>query len=202
MPAGQPGGQQLQQVSKLAALQHRAEGHVYLPSTREAQEYIPAQLYRTVAGSAWLSLLGQHRLQMQALSPHQARAQFLGLLSASPMFGSSFFFVQSCSDGAVPAPCILAVNQNGLNFLSTETHELTVKFPLKEIQSARTQRPTASSSYPYVEIALGDVAAQRTMQLQLEQGLELCRVVAVHVENLLSAREKRLTLPPSEITLL
>lgn len=47
--------------------------------------------------------------------------------------------------------------------------ELMVKFPLKEIQSTRTQRPTASSSYPYVEIALGDVAAQHTMQLQLEQ---------------------------------
>ena len=38
------------------------------------------------------------------------------------MFGSSFFLVQSCSTSAVPAPCILAVNQNGLNFLSTETH--------------------------------------------------------------------------------
>lgn len=34
------------------------------------------------------------------------------------------------------------------------------------------------------------------------QGLELCRVVAVHVETMLSAREERLTLPPSEITLL
>ncbi|OWK14302.1 hypothetical protein Celaphus_00001098 [Cervus elaphus hippelaphus] len=124
------------------------------------------------------------------------------LLSASPMFGSSFFLVQSCSTAAVPAPCILAVNQNGLNFLSTETHELMVKFPLKEIQSTRTQRPTAGSSCPYVEVALGDVTAQHTVQLQLEQGLELCRVVAVHVENLLSAREKRLTLPPSEITLL
>lgn len=44
-----------------------------------------------------------------------------------------------------------------------------MKFPLKEIQSTRTQRPTANSSYPYVEIALGDVVAQRTMQLQLEQ---------------------------------
>ena len=41
----------------------------------------------------------------------------------------------------------------------------------------------------------------RTLTVSL-QGLELCRVVAVHVENLLSAREKRLTLPPSEITLL
>uniref|UniRef100_A0A452R4V5 Unconventional myosin-XV n=1 Tax=Ursus americanus TaxID=9643 RepID=A0A452R4V5_URSAM len=202
VPAGRPSEQQLQQVSKLASLQHRAKDHSYLPSVREVQDYIPAQLYRTMAGSAWLSLLGQHRQQTQALSPHQARAQFLGLISALPMFGSSFFFVQSCSKATVPAPCILAVNQNGLNFLSTETHELMVKFPLKEIQSTRTQRPTASSSYPYVEIALGDVAAQHTMQLQLEQGLELCRVVAVHVENLLSAREKRLTLPPSEITLL
>ncbi|XP_057571619.1 LOW QUALITY PROTEIN: unconventional myosin-XV [Hippopotamus amphibius kiboko] len=202
VPAGRPSEQQLQQVSKLAALQHRARDHFYLPSAREAQEYIPAQLYRTAAGAAWLSLLGQHRQQTQALSPHQARAQFLGLLSASPMFGSSFFFVQSCSSAMVPAPCILAVNQNGLSFLSTETHELLVKVPLKEIQSTRTQRPTASSSYPYVEVALGDVGTQRTVQLQLEQGLELCRVVAVHVENLLSAREKRLTLPPSEITLL
>uniref|UniRef100_M3XLT0 Unconventional myosin-XV n=1 Tax=Mustela putorius furo TaxID=9669 RepID=M3XLT0_MUSPF len=202
VPASQPSEQQLQQVSKLALLQHRAKGHSHLPSVREIQDYIPAQLYRSLAGSAWLGLLGQHRQQTQALSPHQARAQFLGLISALPMFGSSFFFVQSCSNATVPAPCILAVNQNGLNFLSTETHELMVKFPLKEIQSTRTQRPTASSSYPYVEIALGDVATQRTMQLQLEQGLELCRVVAVHVENLLSAREKRLTLPPSEITLL
>ncbi|XP_012520442.1 PREDICTED: unconventional myosin-XV [Propithecus coquereli] len=202
MPARRPSEQQLQQVSKLAALQHRAKDHVYLPSVREIQEYIPAQLYRMTASSTWLDLVSRHRQQTQALSPHQARAQFLGLLSAFPMFGSSFFFVQSCSNIAVPAPCILAVNHNGLNFLSTETHELMVKFPLKEIQSTRTQRPTANSSYPYVEIALGDVAAQCTMQLQLEQGLELCRVVAVHVENLLSAREKRLTLPPSEITLL
>ncbi|XP_070338360.1 unconventional myosin-XV isoform X6 [Equus asinus] len=266
VPASQPSEQQLQQASKLASLQHRAKGHLYLPSVREVQEYIPAQLYCTTAGSAWLNLVSQHRQQTQALSPHQARTQFLGLLSALPMFGSSFFFVQSCSSVAVPAPCILAVNQNGLNFLSTETHvsglslawplapspprgqgsqrwkhsstlttyvtlgkslalsephflmwnmgiaieanpwscakELMVKFPLKEIQSTRTQRPTASSSYPYVEITLGDVAAQRTVQLQLEQGLELCRVVAVHVESLLNARERRLTLPPSEITLL
>uniref|UniRef100_A0A2K5R229 Unconventional myosin-XV n=1 Tax=Cebus imitator TaxID=2715852 RepID=A0A2K5R229_CEBIM len=202
MPASRPSEQLLQQVSKLASLQHRAKDHFYLPSVREVQDYIPAQLYRTTAGSTWLNLVSQHRQQTQALSPHQARAQFLGLLSALPMFGSSFFFIQSCSNIAVPAPCILAVNHNGLNFLSTETHELMVKFPLKEIQSTQTQRPTANSSYPYVEISLGDVVAQRTLQLQLEQGLELCRVVAVHVENLLSAREKRLTLPPSEITLL
>ncbi|XP_006901266.1 PREDICTED: unconventional myosin-XV [Elephantulus edwardii] len=198
----QPSEQQLQQVSKLALLQHRTKNRFYLPSVQEVQEYIPAQLYYIIASSSWLRLINQHWQQTQALSPHQARAQFLGLLSALPMFGSSFFVIQSCSHVAVPAPCILAVNYNGLNFLNTETHELIVEFPLKEIQSTRTQRPTVNSSYPYVEIVLGDVAAQHTMQLQLDQGLELCRVVAAHVENLLSTREKQLTLPPSEITLL
>ncbi|MED6289089.1 hypothetical protein CHARACLAT_032805 [Characodon lateralis] len=77
-----------------------------------------------------------------------------------------------------------------------------VRFPLKEVQSTRTQRPTSGSSYPYVEIMIGDLLNQRITQLQLEQGLELCRVIAMHMENMLSFREKRLTLPPSEITLL
>lgn len=44
-----------------------------------------------------------------------------------------------------------------------------VKFPLKEVQSTRTQRPTAGSSYPYVEIMLGDLMSQRITQLQLDQ---------------------------------
>lgn len=45
---------------------------------REVQQYIPAQLFHSTAGAAWLSLVSQHRQQTQALSPHQARAQFLG----------------------------------------------------------------------------------------------------------------------------
>lgn len=53
--------------------------------------------------------------------------------------------------------------------LSAPLQELMLKVPLKEIQSTRTQRPTASSSCPYVEMVLGDVTAQHTMQLQLEQ---------------------------------
>lgn len=44
-----------------------------------------------------------------------------------------------------------------------------MKFPLKEVQSTRTQRPVAGSSYPYVEIMLGDLTSQRITQLQVDQ---------------------------------
>jgi len=54
-----------------------------------------------------------------------------GLVSAFPMFGSSFFYIQSSSNAAINTPCVLAVNQNGLNFLSKETHvSLTPCFPI------------------------------------------------------------------------
>ncbi|XP_053937019.1 unconventional myosin-XV [Cuculus canorus] len=202
LPPARPGEQHFPHVAKLAALQHRAKDRHHLPTAREVQDYIPPQLFRLLKAQSWLHMVTQHTQQAQALSAHQARAQFLGLLSAYPMFGSSFFYIQSCSNNAIVSPCILAVNQNGLNFLSKETHEPIAKFSLKEIQSTRTQRPTAGSSSPYVEITLGDLLAQGITQLQLEQGLELCRVVAAHMERLLGAREKRLTLPPSEITLL
>ncbi|KAF7243113.1 Unconventional myosin-XV, partial [Varanus komodoensis] len=202
LPSAQPSEQQLQQVSKLAALQHRAKDGVCPPTLRELQDYIPPQLYHLQEATAWLDMAVAHAQQAQALSAHQARAQFLGLLSASPMFGSSFFYIQGCSTNTVLSPCILAVNQNGLNFLSKDSHEPLVTFSLKDVQSTRTQRPSAGSSYPYVEIMLGDRMSQRITQLQLEQGLELCRVIATHMDCLLQAREKRLTLPPSEITLL
>lgn len=44
-----------------------------------------------------------------------------------------------------------------------------MRFSLKEIQSTRTQRPTSGSSYPYVDIMIGDLLNQRITQLQLEQ---------------------------------
>lgn len=43
--------------------------------------------------------------------------------------------------------------------------------PLAEVQSSRTQRPSAGASYPYVDLTVGDLNTQRLVQLQLEQVL-------------------------------
>uniref|UniRef100_A0A8C3J956 Myosin XVA n=1 Tax=Calidris pygmaea TaxID=425635 RepID=A0A8C3J956_9CHAR len=262
LPPARAGEQHFPQVAKLAALQHRAKDRG-TSHGREVQDYVPPQLFRLLKAQSWLHMVTQHMQQAQALR----------LLSAYPMFGSSFFYIQSCSNNAIVSPCILAVNQNGLNFLSKETHvgggagggarrpvgttqpplrpaagsdpggtvrcegrwwgdgrgqrpqvwpqlassacpcppcpsdaappathpvpvcarssswspwgtrgfqglvghlpcplqEPIAKFSLKEIQSTRTQRPTAGSSSPYVEITLGDLLAQGITQLQLEQ---------------------------------
>lgn len=41
--------------------------------------------------------------------------------------------------------------------------------PLVEVQSSRTQRPSTGTSYPYVDLTLGDMNTQRVVQLQLDQ---------------------------------
>ncbi|XP_058637959.1 LOW QUALITY PROTEIN: unconventional myosin-XV [Onychostoma macrolepis] len=202
VPQGKISEQQFNQFAKLAALQHRAKDSLYTPTIHELTEYIPVEIFGRQGPQQWMQLVAQHVHAVQSLNPHQARSQFLGLVCAFPMFGSSFFYIQSSSNSTISAPCILSVNQNGLHFLHKDTHEVQVKFQLKLIQSAHTQRPSAGSSYPYVDILIGDLTNHRVTQLQLEQGLELCRVIAMHIENMLSVREKRLTLPPSEITML
>ncbi|KAF0037130.1 hypothetical protein F2P81_010004 [Scophthalmus maximus] len=202
LPHGKVSDQQLHQISKLAALQHRAKDIVFIPSIHEISEYIAPPLFKKQPPQQWVAMVTQHMQQVQTLSPHQARAQFLGLVSAFPMFGSSFFYIHSSSSTTFYAPCIVAVNQHGLHFLHKNTHELMAAVPLVEVQSSRTQRPSAGTSYPYVDLTLGDRNTQRVIQMQLEQGLELCRVIAMQVENMMLVREKRLTLPPSEITML
>ncbi|XP_016386909.1 unconventional myosin-XV-like [Sinocyclocheilus rhinocerous] len=202
VPQGKISEQQFNQFAKLAALQHRAKDSLYAPTIHELTEYIPVEIFGRQGPQQWMQLVAQHVHAIQSLNPHQARSQFLGLVCAFPMFGSSFFYIQSSSNSTISAPCILAVNQNGLHFLHKDSHEVQMKFQLKLIQSALTQRPSAGSSYPYVDILIGDLTNHRVTQLQLEQGLELCRVIAMHIENMLSVREKRLTLPPSEITML
>ncbi|KAF3687897.1 Unconventional myosin-XV Unconventional myosin-15 [Channa argus] len=202
LPHGKVSDQQFHQISKLAALQHRAKDMIFIPSIHELSEYIATPLFKKQPPQQWVAMVTQHMQQVQTLNQHQARAQFLGLVSAFPMFGSSFFYIHSSSSTTFYAPCILAVNQHGLHFLHKNTHELMAVVPLVDVQSCRTQRPTAGTSYPYVDLTLEDVSMQRVIQLQLEQGLELCRVIAMQVENMMSVREKRLALPPSEITML
>uniref|UniRef100_A0A667ZKJ4 MyTH4 domain-containing protein n=1 Tax=Myripristis murdjan TaxID=586833 RepID=A0A667ZKJ4_9TELE len=76
VPQGKPSEQHLQQVARLAALQHRAKD-TYLPTLREVQECVPPQFYSKQGSQHWLNMTTQHIQQVQPLNPHQARAQFL-----------------------------------------------------------------------------------------------------------------------------
>uniref|UniRef100_A0A3Q3XPI0 MyTH4 domain-containing protein n=1 Tax=Mola mola TaxID=94237 RepID=A0A3Q3XPI0_MOLML len=78
LPHGKVSDQQFRQISKLAALQHRAKDSIFIPSIHELSEYIATPLFKKQPPQQWITMVTQHMQQAQALNPHQARAQFLG----------------------------------------------------------------------------------------------------------------------------
>lgn len=49
-----------------------------LSSRHELSEYIATPLFKKQPPQQWVAIVTQHMQQVQALNPHQARAQFLG----------------------------------------------------------------------------------------------------------------------------
>lgn len=49
-----------------------------LSSRHELSEYIATPLFKKQPPQQWVAMVTQHMQQVQALNPHQARAQFLG----------------------------------------------------------------------------------------------------------------------------
>uniref|UniRef100_A0A668RIF1 MyTH4 domain-containing protein n=1 Tax=Oreochromis aureus TaxID=47969 RepID=A0A668RIF1_OREAU len=81
LPHGKVSDQQFHQISKLAALQHRAKDNIFIPSIHELSEYIATPLFKKQPPQQWVTMATQHMQQVQALNPHQARAQFLGKIT-------------------------------------------------------------------------------------------------------------------------
>uniref|UniRef100_A0A674JSA4 MyTH4 domain-containing protein n=1 Tax=Terrapene triunguis TaxID=2587831 RepID=A0A674JSA4_9SAUR len=106
LPPLQPSEQQCQQVSKLAALQHRAKDSMCLPTVHEVQGYVPPQFCRALKAQSWLNVVLQRMPQVQALSAHQARAQFLGKPSppCSPYVGAGSLVGRAYEGAARPSP--------------------------------------------------------------------------------------------------
>uniref|UniRef100_A0A8C2Z3M1 MyTH4 domain-containing protein n=1 Tax=Cyclopterus lumpus TaxID=8103 RepID=A0A8C2Z3M1_CYCLU len=77
VPQGQASDPHLQQIARLAALQHRPRKFAKI-HVREVQECIPPQFYSKQGSQLWVNMATQHMQQVQPLNPHQARAQFLG----------------------------------------------------------------------------------------------------------------------------
>uniref|UniRef100_A0A4W4EFG4 MyTH4 domain-containing protein n=1 Tax=Electrophorus electricus TaxID=8005 RepID=A0A4W4EFG4_ELEEL len=99
---GKVSEQQLQQVSKLAALQHRAKESVGLPTIGEVLECIPTQLYGLQRPQQWLNMVTQHMQQVQPLSPHQAMSQFLGYCCICQPKWTELSKQGNTSDGEIP----------------------------------------------------------------------------------------------------
>ena len=78
--------------------------------------------------------------------------QVLEILSAWPLFGSSFFAVRREAEPKEGSEHILALNKNGVAFLDLITHETLLHYPFTEVVSSSEFICTPTSRDPIYDI--------------------------------------------------
>merc|ERR1719322_682686 len=119
-------------ISKIAALLHRAADMDHKPTIKETRFLLPkpALSARDIKPPQWVNMVQSSWDEgVSKLSTTQAKQKVLETLSVWPLFGSSFFAVRRVGDGkdTMGFEHIMALNKNGVSFLDQITHETLIQ---------------------------------------------------------------------------
>ncbi|CAG0891500.1 unnamed protein product [Darwinula stevensoni] len=193
-------GETLQQdfvydISKVAALLHRAADMDYLPALKETKYLLPkpALTVRDVKPPQWVHLVQSAWNEVQEMTPMNAKAQVLEILQKWPLFGSSFFAIKRVADPREKSEYILALNKQGVHFLDLVTHETLIHYPYSEVIS--TRKVKAEDGTMYLDMKCGNLMQQRVTRIQTDQAHEISRLIRQYITieqkmNGTSARER------------
>lgn len=140
------------------------------------------------------------------MTPLQCKAEFLNVLSAWPLFGSSFFAVKRVygddiggipedDSGPIARELILALNRRGVLFLDSNTHETLHHWHFIEIISTRKVDcclpfvwPIVTFSFQvrseealYLDMKVGNLLQQNVIRVQTEQAHEISRIIRQYI---------------------
>ncbi|KAI8125545.1 Unconventional myosin-XV [Lucilia cuprina] len=197
---GVPPPEVVRDMARIAALLHRAADLSHVPAMKEIKFLLPkpALGIREIRPAQWVGLVQSAWPQVANLSPGQVKAQFLNVLSAWPLFGSSFFAVKRIwadegphvDDSPMWRDLILALNRRGVLFLDPNTHETMQHWPFMEVISTRKVR--SEDGALFLDMKVGNLMQQRVIRVQTEQAHEISRLVRQYITMAqISQRDKR-----------
>ncbi|XP_014089710.3 unconventional myosin-XV [Bactrocera oleae] len=198
---GVPIAEIVRDMARIAALLHRAADLTHVPAMKEIKFLLPkpALGVREIRPAQWVSLVQSAWPQIAGLTPGQVKAQFLTVLSAWPLFGSSFFAVKRIWAEEGPhvedsnpmwRDLILALNRRGVLFLDPNTHETLQHWPFMEVISTRKVR--SEDGALFLDMKVGNLMQQRVIRVQTEQAHEISRLVRQYITMAqISQRDKR-----------
>uniref|UniRef100_A0A7M5V4L1 Unconventional myosin-XV n=1 Tax=Clytia hemisphaerica TaxID=252671 RepID=A0A7M5V4L1_9CNID len=176
--------QQIQnEVSLLAALQHRINNKHQAPTLQEVASLIPAIVAPSLKPEQWLEMANEHFILVRHFTAMNARIKFLELLSAWYYFGSSFFFIDDCNHSAINEKCVLAVNKNGVHFLSTSKRDTLLSFNFQEILST-SSNTNSDDQKMFVDLRCGDLQNQRVIRIETPRSKEISNLIQRYLNSI------------------
>jgi len=170
-------------ISRVAALLHRAADMDHVPSRDEVKYLLPKPilLLRDIKPGHWVEMVQQNWQDMSSLTTTEAKAQCLDILQKWALFGSCFFAIKLIqNDSLTQTDHILALNRDGVHFLDVNTHENIWRYPFSEVISTRKVRAEDGSFY--LDMKCGNLMVQKITRIQTDQAHEIARLIRQYIE--------------------
>ncbi|CAF3339033.1 unnamed protein product [Rotaria socialis] len=140
----------VQEISLMAALQYRASNKIDLPTMREIKSLLPATILKlkSVAPQEWTTAIHDKLSSfVESMPIIEAKVQFLNLIKTWPLFGTTFFTVESIDDPTIRSPCFSGISRNGIVFLDLDTRETLFTILYDDVVSIRRHRNSIAIKY-------------------------------------------------------
>jgi len=188
MPQGTLREEDVHDVSRIAALLHRAAELNEGPTLKETKYLLPkpALAARDLKPNQWLTLVNGHWDGVRGITSSQAKAKVLDILQSWSLFGSSFFSVRRIVEVSPPEEYIMALNKSGVHFLDPVTHEPLSFSPYNEIIS--TRKVKNEEGLLYLDLKFGNLMQQRISRVQTEHAHEISRLIRMYINTLNTLR--------------
>ncbi|KAK6169157.1 hypothetical protein SNE40_020262 [Patella caerulea] len=180
MPNGVPSRETMEDIVTIGALLYKSKEHASVPSLRELDTLLPANVLNVpgMRPQQWLNRIHSRIAELPPRPPMAYRAQFIDILSTWKLFGSTFFHIKSIPN--VTGQCILAVNRNGIHFLRHDTREVIVYHPFVETLSTRRYR--SDYNVNYLDMKVGNLMVQKIMRVETDQGSDISNMIGQYMQ--------------------
>jgi len=168
-------------ISRVAALLHRAADMKQMPTMKETKYLLPkaALMVRDIKPPQWVNMVQSSWAEVQQQTPMEAKAAVLEILERWPLFGSSFFAISRVTESREAVDHILALNRGGVHFLDSVTHETLARYPFSEVISTRKVKTEEGTLF--LDMKYGNLMQQKVVRIQSDNAHEISRLIRQYI---------------------
>ncbi|OWF46490.1 unconventional myosin-XV-like isoform X2 [Mizuhopecten yessoensis] len=183
LQSGHLSRQEEDDLPTLGALLFKAFDRVGTPTIKDLAYLLPKTMNKLsdFQPQQWVNRIHHEMNAANRLGPVNCKAKFVSILSRWPLFGSIFFMVKNApTQPVIRGDTILAVNKNGIHFLSEATHETIIQYQFSEVMSTRRYR--SDSNQNYLDMKLGNLMVQKIVRIETDQGSDISSLIGQYMQ--------------------
>ncbi|KAL3848316.1 hypothetical protein ACJMK2_019184 [Sinanodonta woodiana] len=143
------------------------------------KDLLPSDSLRIQSPDDWKrSIIGQYNGD-GAMSPEDAKIEFLKVIYHWPTFGSAFFEIKQTTETTYPEILLIAINKNGVNLINPQTKDILATHPFNKISNW-------SSGNTYFHMTIGNLVRGSKLLCETSLGYKMDDLLTSYISLMLT----------------